>query len=205
MLFGNGLRVVNPLLHKPEFKQPWNREILKTPEEKVKILVISIFSFSLNVFYTIKGGNHHVSNIKIFGLQMLSLWSSQEFGIWKNVKSRIVCWQMNSISYDRIRILDPSKPKALTHYQTTNFRLFQTQRVCRRQFQIWRKWQKVIQMGRKHCEKRRNCSSRAISPFPTVFSKGLFPRGVKKGRKGLNEKAKFSVTLQVFFLKVNEI
>ena len=42
------------------------------------------------------------------------------------------------------------------------------------------KWQKVIQTGRKHCGKRRNCSLRAISPFPTVFSKGLFPRGVKR-------------------------
>ena len=39
---------------------------------------------------------------------------------------------------------------SFTHYQTTNFRLFQTERVCRWQFQIWRKWQKVIQMGRKH-------------------------------------------------------
>ena len=68
----------------------------------------------------------------------------------------------------------------LTHYQTTNFRLFQTERVCRRQFQIWRKWKKVIQTGRKHCGKRRNCSLRAISPFPTVFSKGCFPRGVKR-------------------------
>ena len=62
----------------------------------------------------------------------------------------------------------------------TNFRLFQTERVCRRQFQIWQKCQKVIQMGRKHCWKKRNCSLRAISPFPPVFSKGLFPRGVKK-------------------------
>ena len=35
-------------------------------------------------------------------------------------------------------------------------------------------------MGRKHCGKRRNCSLRAISPFPIVFSKGLFPRGVKR-------------------------
>ena len=70
--------------------------------------------------------------------------------------------------------------KGLTLSQTTNFRLFQTQRVCKRQFQIWRKWQKVIQMGRKHCGKRRNCSFRAISPFPTVFSNGLFPRGVKR-------------------------
>ena len=68
----------------------------------------------------------------------------------------------------------------LTHYQTTNFRLFQTKKVYRLQFQIWRKWQKVIQTGRKHCGKRRNCSLRAISPFPTVFSKGLFPRDIKR-------------------------
>ena len=38
----------------------------------------------------------------------------------------------------------------------------------------------VIQVGRKHCWKRINCSLRAISPFPTLFSKGLFPRGVKR-------------------------
>ena len=35
-------------------------------------------------------------------------------------------------------------------------------------------------MGRKHYGKSRNCSLRAISPFPTVFSKGLFPLGVKR-------------------------
>ena len=29
-------------------------------------------------------------------------------------------------------------------------------------------------MGRKQCGKRRNCSLRAISPFPTVFSKGFW-------------------------------
>ena len=72
--------------------------------------------------------------------------------------------------------------RSLTHYQTTNFRLFQTERVCRGQFQIWGKWQTVIQMGRKLCGKRRNCSLRAISPFSTVFSKGLFPRSVKRCR-----------------------
>ena len=27
-------------------------------------------------------------------------------------------------------------PEVLTHYQRTNFRLFQTERVCRQQFQI---------------------------------------------------------------------
>ena len=39
----------------------------------------------------------------------------------------------------------------LTLSQTTNFRLFQTERVCRRQFQIWWQWQKMCQTGRKHC------------------------------------------------------
>ena len=61
----------------------------------------------------------------------------------------------------------------LTHYQTTNFTLFKTERVCRRQFQMGRKWKKVIQTGRKHCGKRRNCSLQAISPFPTVLSTRL--------------------------------
>ena len=73
-----------------------------------------------------------------------------------------------------------TKQYRLTHYHTTNFRLFQTERASRRQFQIWRKWKKGIQTGGKHCGKRRNCSLRAISPSPTVFSKGLFPRGIKR-------------------------
>ena len=67
----------------------------------------------------------------------------------------------------------------LTLSQTMNFRLFQTERVCRWQFQIWWKWQKTFQMGRKYCGKRRNCSLRAISPFPAVFSKDLNCRHVK--------------------------
>ena len=68
---------------------------------------------------------------------------------------------------------------SLTISQTTNFRPFQIERVSRRQFQIWYKWQKVLKTCRKHCRKRRNCSSRAISPFPTVFSKHLYRRHVK--------------------------
>ena len=69
--------------------------------------------------------------------------------------------------------------KPLTLCQRTNFRLFHTERVCRRQFQIWQKWQKVLQMGWKHCGKRRNCSLRAISSFPTVFLKDLYCRHLK--------------------------
>ena len=33
--------------------------------------------------------------------------------------------------------------------------------------------------GRKHCGKTRNCSLRALSPFPTVFTKNLYCRHVK--------------------------
>ena len=63
--------------------------------------------------------------------------------------------------------------------QTTNFWLLQTERLCRRQFLIWSQWQKVLQKGRKHCEKSRNCSLQAISPFPTLFSKNFYCRHVK--------------------------
>ena len=98
----------------------------------------------------------------------------------KNTKTRDT---KRSIDIDRsegLQTVFPSCIIHLTHYQTTNFRLFQTERICRRQFQIWRKCQKVIQMGRKHCGKRRNCSLPAVSPFATVFSKGLFPQGRQK-------------------------
>ena len=46
----------------------------------------------------------------------------------------------------------------LTLSQMTNFRLFQTQSVCRRQFWTLWKWQKVLQTGRKYCGIRRNYS-----------------------------------------------
>ena len=40
---------------------------------------------------------------------------------------------------------------------------------------------KFSKKDRKHCGKRRNCSLRAISPLPTVFSKDLYFRLVKPG------------------------
>ena len=105
------------------------------------------------------------------------------FVLWN--KSRKHCGKRRKCCLSNIQSSNQSikiQSWVLTHYQTTNFRLFQTERVCRRQFQIWPKWQKVIQMGRKHCRKRINCSLQAISPLSTVFSKGLFPRGVKRRR-----------------------
>ena len=59
----------------------------------------------------------------------------------------------------------------LTLSQTKNSRQFQTEKICRRQSQIWWKWQTLLQMGRKHCWKRRNYSLQAISPFPSFFQK----------------------------------
>ena len=67
----------------------------------------------------------------------------------------------------------------LTLSQTTNFKLSQTERVCRRQFHIQWKWKEVLQTGRKHCGKRRNCSSQAISSSHMGFSKDLYCRHVK--------------------------
>ena len=136
--------------------------LFETSWEKETRLVRSNFSFSLDVCNPVKDKIHHYT----FGKQMF-------LGVYWNLP---FCPSMCLSVY---KIVVSVKAKVLTHYQTINFRLFQTERVCRRQFQIWRKWQKVIQTHRKHCGNRRNSSLRAISHFP-VFSKGLFPRGVKR-------------------------
>ena len=65
----------------------------------------------------------------------------------------------------------------LTHYQTTNFRVFQTERVCGRQFQTPQQWNKVIQMGRKHWEKEKLLVTSNFS-----FSHSVLKRLVFQGR-----------------------
>ena len=44
---------------------------------------------------------------------------------------------------------------------------------------IWTNGDTIILLSRKHCGKRRICSLRAISPFPTMLSKGFFHRVIK--------------------------
>ena len=68
--------------------------------------------------------------------------------------------------------------KPLTLSQTTNFRLFQTERVCRRQFSVSRKWQKVLQQARKLNEKEKLLVTSNFS-----FSHSVFKRLVKQIRK----------------------
>ena len=60
----------------------------------------------------------------------------------------------------------------------TNFGLCQTERVCRRQFQMGWKWQKVLQTARKHWEKEKFL---VTSNF--FFSHSVFKRLVLQTRK----------------------
>ena len=78
--------------------------------------------------------------------------------------------------------------EGLTLSQTRNFRLSKTQRL-HTTILYWWKWWKILQKGRKYCGKRRNCSLREFSTFPSVFkrlvlqtckNKGLFWRGLMK-------------------------
>ena len=49
-------------------------------------------------------------------------------------------WPFSDKTVIKTMVSSKSGKFLLTLYQTTNFRLFQTQRVCRRLFQIWQKW-----------------------------------------------------------------
>ena len=71
----------------------------------------------------------------------------------------------NPEPFPKWQILDSSKLKQCTD---KNLKFYENGR-------------KVLQTGRKHCGKRRNCSSQAISPFPTVFSKDLCCRHITRG------------------------
>ena len=51
--------------------------------------------------------------------------------------------------------------------------------------QIWNNWDTIIWLRRKHCGKRRNCSLRAISPFPTMFSKAVWCWYIKISNYGV--------------------
>ena len=106
----------------------------------------------------------------------------------------LTCWKLTGRSSNLGQTVSLVR---LSLSQTTIFRLFQTERGCRRQFQIWWKLPKVLRKGRKHCGKRRNCSLWEVSPFPTVFSNDFYCRHVKtracfgKGYTNLNSCANF--------------
>ena len=67
----------------------------------------------------------------------------------------------------------------LTLSQTTNFKLFQSERADNN-FKVHENDRQFLKQV-ENTGKRRNLSLRAISPFPTVFSKHLYCRHVKTG------------------------
>ena len=70
----------------------------------------------------------------------------------------------------------------LTVYQTTNFVLVQIESICRRNINVTYKWKFFIGLVENIVGKGENAGYqqlRAISSFPTVFSKDLYSRHVK--------------------------
>ena len=67
----------------------------------------------------------------------------------------------------------------LTPYQTTNFRLVQTEQVRRQQFQILLEWPKVLKKGRRHCKSNFFFSNSVFKRLimQTCKNQGLFGKG----------------------------
>ena len=76
----------------------------------------------------------------------------------------------------------------LTLSQTTNFRLFQTEKVADNTFKIDKK-------GRKFFKRVENALGIGETLFPTMFSKEFYCRHVKKGLfgKGLSDRFFFCI------------
>ena len=69
---------------------------------------------------------------------------------------------------------------SLTHYQTTNFRLFKTERVCRRQFKFDKNGRKLCKWVENTVGKGEIARSEQFLLFPQCFQKACFP-GASKG------------------------
>ena len=123
---------------------------------KVKMLGFIFDEISNIVWNWENAGNQH---FLLFKQCFLKSWFP-EVKVWNCL--------VNSIT--RQQILDSS---TLKEFADDHFKFDENSR------KLSKRVENTVGKG-KHCGKRRNCSLRAISPFPTVFSKGLFPRGVKK-------------------------
>ena len=108
----------NPFPNKPWFLRVYSTSLSKTLWEKEKLLVTSNFFFSHGVFYPFG----KLSAIFInFEIVVCKLFQFEKFVVWERVKGRILFCSV-VLAFD-----------TLTLSQTTNSRLFQTERVCRQQ------------------------------------------------------------------------
>ena len=70
------------------------------------------------------------------------------FSFWIGVHQLyLLDWACFQLNLFWVNIYQPF----LTLSQTTNFRLFRTESVCRQQFHLCWKWQKALQTDKKHC------------------------------------------------------
>ena len=98
----------------------------KTLWEKEKLLVVNNFSFSHSVFQKTDIADTRKGLSKgLVGKEKIWLYLFRNFWVY-----------MENIPLQQSESLCNNAKISLTHYQTTNFRLFQTERVCRLQFQI---------------------------------------------------------------------
>ena len=113
--------------------------------------------------------------------------------MWTRIRSHVSGIKSKSIMFAR---LYPPKLFTIQHFepvhiqiicrQHTNhgpneksFKLVQIQSTCRRQNNNDSKTEICVGKSRKDCVKKRKCWLPAFSPFPTIFSKPFFTRGVK--------------------------
>ena len=88
-------------------------------------------------------------------------------------------WKRRNCGWQAFSLFRTMFSTLLTFSLKTNFRLFHAERVSRRQYQIWWKWLKVLQMGRKTlCEKEKLL---ILSNF--FFSQSVFKLIVLQTRK----------------------
>ena len=97
---------------------------------------------ALNFF--IKQNQGFLANDNLYMAQVKDFFSMGEKTMLTSIFSFPYCFQKPSL-------------RSLTHYQMTNFRLFQTESLQKTISNLM-KMAEVIQVGRKHCWKRINCS-----------------------------------------------
>ena len=152
-------KTFNPFPNKPWFLHVYSTSLLKTLWEKEKLLVTSNFSFSHSVFFQSREFSAIFIKFEIVVSKLFQFGRVRNLLFGKGL--RMVLW-------------------LLTHYQTTNFRLFQSERVCRRQFQIWRNGRKLYKWIENIVGKGEIAHYEQFLLFPQCFKKACFP-GASKG------------------------
>ena len=121
-----------------------------------KLTCLSGFFYSIHLTYSTVVVVFFHSTTKLFFPSI----NQRNFTRNNSCRPNMVHTRYPSYSYPKQEVFGSSK---LTEFADDNFK-----------FNEYENGKKYPQMDRKRCGKRGNCSLRAISPFPTVFSKDLY-------------------------------